>query len=64
MTNTCSNWGLGIYIFNIFISSSHHHIVGVQIAIAQEQILAFTILVNLGNNISDGVLFKNNKWLS
>ena len=63
MTNTCSNWELGIYIFNIFISSSHH-IVAAQIAIAQEQILVFTVLVNLGNNISDGVLSKNNRWLS
>lgn len=41
--------------------SSSHHIVGAQIAIAQEQILVFTILENLGNDIFDGVLFKNNK---
>lgn len=62
LTNACSNWGLGTYVYDVFISSPHHT-VGTQIAVAQEQILVFSLLVNLGNNISDGVLFKNDKWL-
>ena len=33
LKNTCSNWGLGTYVYDVFISSPHHT-AGTQIAVA------------------------------